>query len=358
MITRAKDFLKRLTVVKEPGYKSAFRQYWEMLWLFARYHLSPLEYYIYQLGKRDVDSSKLKEYLITSWAVRELRPRLNSKLWETVLSNKVLFHQHMLRHNLPVAGFFGLFHPSYGYSHTGEQLKTAADFQGLLQTIPGQTIIVKPVDGFKGAGISKYTVGTDGRLTLDGKLFSVPDMVEKISKGNGFLIEACLVNHAVIREYNPSSLNTCRIVTLVNKAGGCRVLFATARFGRVGSVADNWSAGGVAVGVDVETGVMGKGLILPQYGGEWVNQHPDSKVLFTGQMIPYWQETLDIVRQAALTLPWCHSIGWDVAITPEGPVIVEGNSQWNPSLGQAFIGGMLTPELREELTELGIKLPA
>jgi hypothetical protein len=65
-----------------------------------------------------------------------------------------------------------------------------------------------------------------------------------------------------------------------------------------------------------------------------------------------------LVKRAALTLPWCNGVGWDVAITPTGPMLVEGNGQWNPSIGQAFTGGLLTSQLRQELAQLGVKLPS
>lgn len=359
MLTRIQGFLARLKATRGKEYKSWLRQYWEMLWLFLRHHLSPTEYYIYGIGRRGVQLSRLREYIVTSWAVKELRPRLNSRLWEPVLRNKILFHQHLARHSLPSAQFYGLFQPQFGYTASGASLRDGDDLQRLLQTLPEQEIIIKPVDGLKGAHISKYRVTDTGALLdCQGVRQPVRAIAERISWGNGFLVEECLSNHRELRAYNPSSLNTCRVVSFVNKAGSCRILFATARFGRAGSVTDNWSAGGVAVGIDLASGTMGRGLVLPQFGGGWRDYHPDSGLPFVGKVLPYWPELLEVVRQAALTLPWCHSIGWDVAITPKGPVLVEGNGQWNPSLGQAFTGGLLTAELRQELAELGLRFPA
>lgn len=359
MWRRVRDYLDRLTVIRGEGYKSALRQYGEMIWLFLRHHLSPTEYYVYELGRRGVHPRKLQDYLITSWAVRELRPRLNSRLWEPVLRNKILFHQHMARHHLPVAALYGLFHPMFGYCVTGAPLKDEIDFQKLLLPLTGRAIIIKPVDGLKGSQIARFHIDSGGTL-INPQGIECPcrEVVKQIGKGNGFLIEDCLINHPDIRVFNPSSLNTCRVVTFINRGGSCRILFATARFGRRGSVTDNWSAGGVAVGIDVDTGTLGRGLLLPQFGGGWTEVHPDSGQPFAGTVLPHWQEVLALVKQAAESLPWCHAIGWDVAITPDGPVLVEGNGQWNPSLGQAFTGGLLTPELRKDLAELGLRFPA
>lgn len=359
MLTRVRDFLTRFNAQPGEGYKPRLYQYWQMLWLFIRHHLSPTEYNLYEFGRKGVRPAQRKEYLITAWAVREMRPRLNSRLWEPVLRNKILFNQQMTRHKLPVAQIFGLFHPQHGYCSGGGQLCGEADFAQLLQGLEGRDIIIKPVDGLKGSHISRYQVGTGGLLVSpQGDRPTWAEMVEEMSWGNGFLIEECLENHAEIKTFNASSLNTCRVVTFINKEGNCRVLFATARFGRRGSVTDNWSAGGVAVGIDLTTGALGRGLLLPQYGGGWLECHPDSNQPFVGKILPRWPEVMDLVKRAAFSLPWCHAIGWDVAITPQGPVLVEGNGQWNPSLGQAFSGGLLTPELRREFQELGLTVPA
>ncbi|HPZ89980.1 MAG TPA: sugar-transfer associated ATP-grasp domain-containing protein [Bacillota bacterium] len=349
MLQRLKDFFAVFRATKGKEYKTGVRQYWEMTRLFLLYRLSPIEYSLYEMGRRDFPAQALREYIITRWAVKVMRPRFTSSLWGQVLRNKVLFRQHLTAHNLPGAEFYGFFHPRFGRTAAGAPLRAPGELEALLATLPGRELIVKPVGGFKGSGVFKVRTGAQGEVVQGGEA-----LAKACGWSDGFLLEECLVNHPEIRAYNPSSLNTCRVVTLVTAAGECKFLFATARFGRKGSVADNWGAGGVAVGVDLPTGVMGRGRILPQYGGGWVDCHPDSGKPFVGQVLPHWQELLDLVKRAALTLP-CATVGWDVAITPSGPVLVEGNSAWDPTLGQAFVGGLLTPELRQDLAELGLK---
>ena len=56
--------------------------------------------------------------------------------------------------------------------------------------------------------------------------------------------------------------------------------------------------------------------------------HPLTGIPFMGFQVPLWDEALDMVRKAARKAYGynCHWIGWDVAITPDGPVLVEGNN--------------------------------
>lgn len=122
------------------------------------------------------------------------------------------------------------------------------------------------------------------------------------------------------------------------------VFAAGVRMGREGSCVDNWAKGGVFVGVDLETGnLMKDGFLKPPYGTK-VKNHPDNGLLFEGFAIPYFKQAVELCMAAHSKLYRIHSIGWDVAITQEGPVLIEGNSLWEISLLQATSGGLKSIE--------------
>ncbi|HOB34269.1 MAG TPA: hypothetical protein PKL39_00825 [Bacillota bacterium] len=91
MLQRLKDFFAVFRATKGKEYKTGVRQYWEMTRLFLLYRLSPIEYSLYEMGRRDFPAQALREYIITRWAVKVMRPRFTSSLWGQVLRNKVLF---------------------------------------------------------------------------------------------------------------------------------------------------------------------------------------------------------------------------------------------------------------------------
>ena len=53
-----------------------------------------------------------------------------------------------------------------------------------------------------------------------------------------------------------------------------------------------------------------------------------------GFQIPFWKETLELVREAALLQTGNRSVGWDIAITDIGPELIEGNHNWCKLLWQ------------------------
>ena len=103
---------------------------------------------------------------------------------------------------------------------------------------------------------------------------------------------------------------------------------------------DNTSQGGIAVGVNIETGNLKEfGFFKPQYGTK-TDVHPNSKIKFRDFQVPFFEE---VKRQAVYfhsMLPQIHSVGWDIAVGPNGPIFVEGNDNWEINGPQSCNGGM------------------
>ena len=72
-----------------------------------------------------------------------------------------------------------------------------------------------------------------------------------------------------------------------------------------------------------------------------VSAHPKTKIPFEGVRLPFWAEACHLVRQTAVKFIPIRTIGWDVALTPDGPVIVEGNIWWDPPNQHGDMGEIL-----------------
>jgi hypothetical protein len=133
---------------------------------------------------------------------------------------------------------------------------------------------------------------------------------------------------------------------------------AVVRIGQVGEAIDAWSLGGTAVPVDPATGIMGTGLTRPEHGGRRLTHHPVTEVRFAGEPFPHWDDVAALCTRAARLLPGARSLGWDVLVTADGPVLIEGNRGWNLHMVQVHGPGVLAdPPFRRALEDAGIALP-
>ena len=136
-----------------------------------------------------------------------------------------------------------------------------------------------------------------------------------------------------------NSVNTIRIVTVCID-GNCKVFSALLRVGTEKSNnVDNWAAGGLAIGIDGDGKLKEYGYFKPIHGLK-TKIHPDSKLTFNEFQLPFYKDVIKLVIDAHKKFYTLHSIGWDVAITNEGPVIIEGNDNWEISLHQAVEEGL------------------
>ena len=104
------------------------------------------------------------------------------------------------------------------------------------------------------------------------------------------------------------------------------------------AVVDNFHKGGAIVHVDTKTGKLQK--YAHRRLEKSLKVHPISKIKFEGYQLPYWKETLELVKKLHNIFPEFSSLGWDVAITPIGPKIIESNYGWDLAVPQVTSGGV------------------
>ena len=97
----------------------------------------------------------------------------------------------------------------------------------------------------------------------------------------------------------------------------------TLKMGRGGGVCDNSGQGGILCRVDIDTG-----KICSPATDDYFNvfdKHPDTGIPLVGYQLPMIEEAKALACQAALEIPEVGHVGWDMAIGPDGPAIIEGN---------------------------------
>ena len=198
------------------------------------------------------------------------------------------------------------------------------DFEKFLDD--HEVFMSKPYDGLGGADVKKeYTKDIKDRK----------DYFENCIKNRIFL-EELVIQHSEMNKLCDKSVNTMRIMTF-NNHGKPEIIWMGLRVGNGINAIDNFHAKGMAVNIDMETGKL-LGNAIDKDLNEYV-EHPVSHIKFDGFQIPCFEEAKTMVLEACLESDKILVVGWDVAISDKGPVIIEGNRRPGFDIVQVLSGG-------------------
>ena len=193
-------------------------------------------------------------------------------------------------------------------------------------------LFLKPKDSCIGRGCRVIDVpnGREDRLAL----------LDSIASGGGGILEELIVQAPAMASLHPQSVNTVRAQMMLS-GDGIDLTGSTLRMGRGGSCVDNGGAGGIFAPIDVEAGIVtGRGR---DERGRYYVRHPDTGVVIPGFQIPKWDMLVSLVGELARIRPEIRFVGWDLALTDEGWLVVEGNdnAQFLSQYANSANGGIL-----------------
>lgn len=301
---------------------------------------------------------------------RRYHPCINIGYEKHLLDDKWMTHQVLSALAVPVPRTLGLYHPVVGLTASGDPLRNPEDLCALLRTSDVAELIFKPRGGSRGDRITKATIQrrADGMddVQYDGRTVPVAEfpacLAEDVfdvhtNRYPGWIIQEVLRQHPFLAALNPSSVNTFRIVTFMDTEGNVHIHHSILRVGCGDNATDNWDKGGLSIRVDPSTGQLGKGVRKAEFGGEWSASHPETGAPFEGLQIPEWNAILELCEHAARIFSGARSIGWDIALTVDGPVIVEANADWGLPSVQVHGDGYLSDAIRDQLRAYGAAFP-
>ncbi|MFS0733021.1 sugar-transfer associated ATP-grasp domain-containing protein [Microbacterium sp. 1P10UB] len=173
-------------------------------------------------------------------------------------------------------------------------------------------VLVKPARGEGGRGIDTFDAAD---------IADVPAWRRQLIEDGRTLVEELLPQHESMNELYAGSVNTLRIITYLRPDGSFHVIAAVLRIGN-GGVVDNFAGGGMFTMLD-DDGVARWGAV--DKNSNVFAQHPVTGTTIAGFAVPRFAEALAMVEAAARRLPTVPYVGWDVAITPDGPALIEAN---------------------------------
>lgn len=186
-----------------------------------------------------------------------------------------------------------------------KESKDLSQFKNILSK--HSKCIAKPINGQCGKGVKVIDLA---------KVLDIDTLFSDMLKQGKWIVEEFLYSDLAISQLNPSSLNTVRIPSFINKSG-FTIFKPVLRIGRKGQIVDNANSGGIIVTIDAKSGVvLTDGVDMK---GRKYKQHPDSNILLKGFQIPQWNELVLLVERIHTTImPNYPYIGWDFALTQNG----------------------------------------
>lgn len=308
---------------RERSGKGRARQAIELLYYRARGY-SPDDYYMlrmYEHGQGpDGTAMRHREF-------SRLRRSLNPQQAEVVPFNKWVAALYLESLGIRVPACHGLYHRTRGVLRDGRRLTGAAALAELLARLPGGAVI-KPLDASHGRDVTVVLRfdPTRGVLTrASGVEQTLAEFLATLdAHDHGWVVQERIVQHPVLAALHPQSVNTVRIVTLCGADGAPEVIAAVFRMGTAGAEVDNTTGGGIVAPVDLDTGRCGAATSRFRISEHAV--HPQTGMQIEGLELPQWPAVVSLVVRAHERLPFPRTLGWDVAVTESGPVILEVNS--------------------------------
>lgn len=177
---------------------------------------------------------------------------------------------------------------------------------------------------------------------VNSKETSFHEILNRINTGN-WVVQKPEVSSNAIRKVNDSALNTTRLVTII-KNGRPDFIGGFQAFATKNQKTDSWGKGAIYVGFDPNNEKLKKkGFYHPGVNKEGiVYKHPDTDIIFAGYKIAGLRESVELCKRAHLFFYYSPIIGWDVAITDEGPKILEANEKPGMNALQAINSNIMT----------------
>lgn len=279
----------------------------------------------------------------------EVEPRLNNKAFSKAYTDKNFYHNY-LDHDILPEVILRAINGVYYTADYSNKIKIH-DLKTLSKNYINSKFVIKPaVDTGGGAEVRVFTLFHD-KVTIFPEMPGVTTFIDLIKcYKRDFVIQKYIEQHPFFEKFNPSSLNTIRIMTYRSlEDEKIVILHRILRMGTKGSIVDNQASGGIACGIK-PTGV------LSDYGvDKYGNKHFESngvKFSSVGE-IPFLDKINEIAIHIAPKFIYSRLLGMDFGIDKNGKVfLIEVNDSNNEINFYQMNNGPLFGDYTDEISRL------
>ena len=288
-----KELFKTVSKVHKRSGKSRIYIFFDIIKCSIKFLAGYTDYFLF--GFEDLTDKERSTYITRGVNNNYLRTLNNSNYYK-YFSNKLLFNEKFKK-------FLGRDYLDLSVA----SLKKFEEF-----TKKHKVFMAKPVGLSGGYGILKVVIEDNTNIS---------NLYNELKKDGKTLVEEYIRQHSKMNELCPTSVNTLRIVT-IRKNNKTHIMMRVIRIGNGINPVDNFHSGGMYAYFDESGKIINDAM---DREGRLFKVHPTTKVPFVGFQIPYYKEAIEMCIEASKVIPEVAFVGFDIAISENGPVIVEGN---------------------------------
>ncbi|SNC74369.1 Sugar-transfer associated ATP-grasp [Marinobacter sp. es.048] len=311
----------------------AFLKALRFTWETKMRPMEALEYGAFSSGAR-----QYSDYL-SKRTCSVLQSRLNPQDWFWVTEDKGIFQSFCDANKIQTPKCLALlFRNSPGISSGRPVPATKSAWAEVISRLDLDKVVIKPCRHSYGRGllvpllredrIEVNNIKFDSAQELANYMFDLPELTS-------WIVQERIQSHSALSEFSGTKhLQTMRIYTHVDKRGKIFIIDAFLKVIGGDAAIDNFqhgSLGNFIAPIDIESGQLESAITRsPDMLWYRFDVHPRTKRKFQEFTIPLWEHAKELVIKNAECFKPIRSLGWDVAITEDGPVVIETNMRWDP----------------------------
>lgn len=173
--------------------------------------------------------------------------------------------------------------------------------------------------------IAKNSEGMQGKnIHVITETNNIEEEFENLKSNDVDIIEEISEAHPKLKELNPFGLPPIRIMTFIDKNGTAHII-ASAIYLSTDDPVVNARRGASMALVNPKNGKVITDALTPEK--KLIKKHLISNKTIKGFQIPYWNQLVNMVVQAAKEFPTVRYVGWDASVSDKGPLLIEANAE-------------------------------
>lgn len=303
------------------------------------------DYVLYRLFDDALYDDRARARFISDRQHWPLVTRLGDMKWWGTTEDKSFLYSLLDHHGVPIPQTLAVIDQGSRDHGQAPVAKTADELRSMLNGAEFP-VFFKPVMGVGSYGAMLVHGISDGEVELEGREpLPLWAFFDELAGMGAYLVQPYVRNHpdvaalsahlATVRCYNFRDGDDLAVRwTLLKLVGG-------------DNIADNyWRDGNMLADVDPDTGRLKRVITGEGFALRTIDSHPVSGQPFADVSLPYWADVLALNERCANIYSPIRYSNTDIAITPDGPVVVEVNIGGAFTLPQLATGqGMLTDEV-------------